>query len=75
MGWVSIAARQDAKHYDLLTNPAKAAMIGRDLFKIGGAVGAAGVVAGTALHGLYLFARRKDHVKAAEKQTEEVSDE
>lgn len=75
LGWVSIAAREDAKHYDLFANPAKATMIARDVFKIGGAVGTAGVVAGAALHGLYLFAKRKDHVKAAEKQTEEVSDE
>jgi len=75
LGWVSIAAREDAKHYDLFANPAKATMIARDVFKIGGAVGTAGVVAGAALHGLYLFAKRKDHVKAAVKQTKEVSDE
>ena len=75
LGWVSIAAREDAKHYDLFANPAKATMIARDVFKIGGAVGTAGAVAGAALHGLYLFAKRKDHVKAAVKQTEEVSDE
>ena len=72
LGWVSIAAREDAQHYDLLANPAKATMIARDLFKIGGAVGTAGVVAGAALHGMYLFTKRKDHVNAAEKKTEEV---
>jgi formate dehydrogenase iron-sulfur subunit len=75
LGWVSIAARQDAKHYDLFAYPAKATMIARDVFKIGGAVGTAGVVAGVAFHGLYLFAKRKDQVKAAEKQTEEVPNE
>ncbi len=47
----------------------------RDVLRIGGAVGTAGAVAGAVLHGLYLFARRKDHVKAAEKKTEEASDE
>jgi hypothetical protein len=50
-------------------------MIARDVFKIGGAVGTAGVVAGAALHGLYLFTKRKDQVKAIEKQTEEVPNE
>lgn len=75
LGWVSIATKEDAQHYDLFANPAKATMIARDVFKIGGAVGTAGVVAGAALHGLYLLAKRKDHVKAAEKQTEEVSNE
>ena len=75
LGWVSIAAKEDAKHYDLFANPAKVTMIGRDVFKIGGAVGTAGVVAGVALHGLYLFTKRKENVKAAAKQTEEVSDE
>ncbi len=75
LGWVSIAAREDAEHYDLFANPAKVTMIGRDVAKIGGAVGTAGAVAGAALHGLYLFAKRKDQVKAAEKKTGEVSDE
>ena len=32
LGWVSIAATEDAKHYDLPANPAKATMIGRDIF-------------------------------------------
>ena len=75
LGWVSIAASEDTKHYDLFANPVKATMIARDVFKIGGAIGTAGVVAGAALHGLYLFTKRKDQVKSAEKQTEEVSDE
>jgi formate dehydrogenase iron-sulfur subunit len=75
LGWVSIAAREDAKHYDLFANPAKVTMIGRDLFKIGGAVGAAGVVTGAALHGLYLFAKRKDQVQATEHDIKEDSDE
>ena len=75
LGWMSIAAREDAEHYDLFANPAKVTMIGRDVFKIGGAVGTVGAIAGAALHGLYLFAKRKDQVKAAEKKTEEVSDE
>ena len=75
LGWVSISAREDAKHYDLFANPAKATMIARDVFKIGGAVGTAGVVAGAALHGLYLFSKRKDQVKAAAEQTKEESDE
>jgi formate dehydrogenase iron-sulfur subunit len=75
LGWVSIAAREDAKHYDLFEYPAKATMIARDAFKISGAVGAAGVVAGAALHGLYLFARRKDQVKAAKHDAKEVSNE
>jgi hypothetical protein len=72
---VSISAKEDAEHYDLFANPAKPTMIARDVFKIGGAVGAAGTVAGITLHGLYLFAKRKEDVKAAEEQTEEVSDE
>jgi hypothetical protein len=72
---VSIAAREDAKHYDLFEYPAKATMIARDAFKISGAVGAAGVVAGAALHGLYLFARRKDQVKAAKHDAKENSHE
>lgn len=75
LGWVSIAAREDAEHYDLFENPAKPTMIARDVFKIGGAVGAAGVVAGAALHGLYLFTKRKDQVKAAEHTAEEGHDE
>jgi formate dehydrogenase iron-sulfur subunit len=75
LGWVSIAAIEDAKHYDLPAYPAKATMIARDVFKVGGAVGAAGTVAGVALHGLYLFAKRKDQVKAAENHSEEVPNE
>jgi formate dehydrogenase iron-sulfur subunit len=75
LGWVSIAAKEDAEHYDLFANPAKATMIAREVFKVGGFVGATGAAAGAALHGLYLFARRKDQVKAAEKKTGEVSDE
>lgn len=75
LGWVSIAAQEDAQHYDLLARPGKATAIGRDAFKIGGAVGAAGTAAGVALHGLYLFARRKDQVNEAEQQTEEVPNE
>ena len=74
LGWVSIAASEDAKHYDLFAKPGKATMIARDLFKIGGAAGTAGVAAGATLYGLYLFARRKDQVQAAETKTEEVSD-
>jgi formate dehydrogenase iron-sulfur subunit len=62
LGWVTIAAKEDAKHYDLPANPAKATMIARDVFKIGGAIGAVGVLAGTALHGLYIFTKRKDRV-------------
>ena len=75
LGWVTIAAREDAEHYDLFANPAKVTMIARDGLKIGGAVGAACVVAGAALHGLYLFAKRKDQVKAAEHDTKENADE
>lgn len=72
LGWVSISSKEDAKHYDLIANPVKAAMVGRDLAKLGGAAGAVGTAAGVALHGLYLFARRKDQVQAAEKNIEEV---
>jgi hypothetical protein len=75
LGWVSIAAREDGEYYDLFASPAKATMIARDGLKIGGAVGAACVLAGAALHGLYLFAKRKDHVKATEQETKEGGDE
>jgi len=75
LGWVSIAAKEDAEHYDLFAKPAKATMVARDVVKVGGAVGVAGVVAGAALHTLYLVTKRKNHVKAAETQTEDVSDE
>lgn len=75
LGWVSIAAREDAEHYDLFANPAKATMIARDVLKVGGAVGAAGAAAGAALHGLYIFSKRKEQVKAAEEKTREVPDE
>lgn len=75
LGWISISSSEDAVHYDLVSNPTKVSMIGRDLVKIGGAVGAAGTAAGAALHGLYLFAKRKDKVQAAENDAEEVSNE
>ncbi len=75
LGWVSIAAEEDAEHYDLFANPVKATMIGRDVFKVGGALGAAGVTAGATLHGLYLLAKRKGQVKAAVEQAEEVSND
>lgn len=75
LGWVSIAAQEDAAHYDLFSNPVKATMMARDALKIGGAVGAVGTAAGAALHGLYLFARRKDQVKAAEHDIKEDSHE
>lgn len=75
LGWVSIAAREDAEHYDLFANPAKATMIARDGIKIGGAIGAVGTAAGAALHGLYLLAKRKDEVKASEHDIKEDSDE
>ncbi|MDO8944324.1 MAG: hypothetical protein Q7U75_14180, partial [Desulfobacterales bacterium] len=71
----TIAAREDAEHYDVFANPAKVTRIARDGLKMGGAVGAACVVAGAALHGLYLFAKRKDQVKAAEHDTKENADE
>ncbi len=67
LGWVSIAAREDAEHYDLFAHPVKATMVARNLIKIGGGVGAAGVAAGAALHGLYLFSKRKDQVRRSEK--------
>ena len=72
---MSIAAREDARHYDLPANPAKATMIARDVFKIGGAIGAGGVLAGAALHGLYVFTKRKDRLKASEHHDKEGSDE
>ncbi|MGV8075348.1 MAG: 4Fe-4S dicluster domain-containing protein [Syntrophobacteraceae bacterium] len=75
LGWVTIAAKEDAEHYDLFADPAKAIMTARDGLKSLGAVGAVGVVAGAALHGLYVFAKRKNHVKEAEQQTREASDE
>ncbi len=75
LGWVSISAKEDAEHYDLFENPAKGTMIARDVVKVGGAVAAVGTVTGAALHGLYLFARRKEEVSATEKTTGEVSDE
>ena len=75
LGWVSIAAKEDAEHYDLFARPAKVTMIARDGFKIGGAIGTACVLAGTALHGLYVFAKRKDRVKASEHNIKEGSDE
>jgi formate dehydrogenase iron-sulfur subunit len=75
LGWVTIAAREDAEHYDLPAKPGKATMMARDMVKIGGVVGAAGVVAGAALHALYLFSKRKEHVSAAEHETKEVEDE
>jgi formate dehydrogenase iron-sulfur subunit len=75
LGWVSIAAQEDVKQYDLPANPAKATMIARDVFKIGGAIGVGGVLAGAALHGLYLFTKRKDRLKAPEVDVKEGSDE
>ena len=75
LGWVSIAAAEDAEHYDLFANPAKTTMIARDIAKTGGAIAAAAVVAGAALHALYLLIRRKEDVKTAELQTEDMSDE
>ncbi len=75
LGWVSIAAKEDAEHYDLFAKPAKATMIARDGLKVAGAVGAAGTALGVALHGLYLFARRKEQVQAIEKKTGEVPNE
>lgn len=76
LGWVSIAPKEYAEHYDLFAKPAKATMIARDGIKCLGALGAAGVLAGAALHGVYVLARRKEHVKAAEHETSrEASDE
>lgn len=75
LGWVSIASREDAEHYDLPAKPGKATMMARDLVKVGGVVGAAGVVAGAALHALYLFSKRKEQVSSAEHETKEVGDE
>lgn len=75
LGWVTLVAKEDAPYYLLPENPSKPAMRARNAVKVAGAVGTVGVVAGVALHGLYLLGARKDKVKAAEKQTKEVSDE
>lgn len=64
LGWVSIAAREDARHYDLFAKPGKATMIGRDVFKIIGTVGFGGALLGAAIHGFYLFINRKNQINA-----------
>ena len=75
LGWVTIAAREDAPYYLLPENPSKAVMRARSALKIGGAVGAVGALTGVALHGLNMLAVRKKKVEAAENKAEEVSDE
>ena len=59
----------------ICSNAAKPTMTARDGLKSVGAIGAACVLAGAALHGLYVLAKRKEHVAAAEQTTEEVADE
>lgn len=75
LGWVTIAAREDAPYYLLPENPSKTTMRARNVIKVAGAIGAVGVLAGAALHGLYLLGVRKNKVETEESKTEEVSDE
>lgn len=66
LGWVTIAAKEDAPYYLLPDNPVKPMMRARNTVKTAGAFGTAGVVAGAVLHGLYLFTARKEKVKTHE---------
>lgn len=75
LGWMTIAAREDAPHYLMKKDPAKPMMQARNTVKAAGALGTAGALAGAAAHGLYLFGKRRDKVQAAEaKKTEGGND-
>nr|WP_320192257.1 4Fe-4S dicluster domain-containing protein [uncultured Desulfobacter sp.] len=75
LGWLTIAAKQDAPYYLMAYNPVKPMMQARNAVKGIGALGAAGVVAGAALHSLYLFSARKNEVKRASENKKGASND
>jgi formate dehydrogenase iron-sulfur subunit len=75
LGWLSIAAKEDAPYYLLAENPTKPMMQARNSVRTAGGLGAVSAVAGAALHGLYLLNVRKDKIKAEEKNEGEVSND
>lgn len=65
-GWITLAPTEYLGAYLLPANPGKLTMDVRNLSKIAGVAGLAGVGAGIALHSLHWLANRKEKVKEEE---------